>query len=798
MPQLHFNENAAPVLQELADGTKVYRTVSAGVGCHKLGCGLRVFVKDGEITKIEGDPDHPISQGRLCIRCLTGKEYIYHKDRILYPMKRDPKDRGKDKWERISWDEAYDLLIGEYERIRDTYGIDSITCWNGTGREASQFHFSMSNDVFGTINAVHPNSGWSCLVPRMATMLWTMGSSYIEADNAIGFPDRYDDPRWVCPKYMLIWGRDPLRSNADGLFGHSVVDMMKRGMKLIVADPRANWLASRAEVHLQLRPGTDGALALALLNVVINEDLYDHEFVEAWTYGFDALKERVNDPELGMTPEKAGEICGIDPEDIRHAARCLAERPSTLSMGLAVDQNPNCLQIGHALLSLFAILGDMDVPGGCFMGLPPNFAGMAENVPTEAAEGELEGLALYNNIGREPLGHDRFPAYSAIINTTVPDATLDTLETAYPYPLKFAYIFGHNNIANMVPQPKRWFEALRKMEFVAVGDLFMTPLIMAAADLVLPASSFLEHEGYINNSNGSQPGQVGAMIPVIEPLGECKSDLQIMIDVHDRLYPNSTKEGWATARDHINMDLAALQGVDVTYEELSQHAIAQYELEYKKYEKGMLRGGEVGFNTPTGRIELYSTVLQKLGDDPLPYYIEPKFSPVSRPDLLQDYPLVLTTGARRFTSFHSENRQIATLREIHRWPTMEIHPDTAAKLGIAEGTWCFVENQLGRARMVAHLTPIVKEDTVSCDHGWWLPEADPEELFDVFKYNINNLIPHEQNGPLGFGTHYKAMLCKVYPVPAEEAAEIAAEPERVLAAEGPSHIGSIARCGEEA
>jgi anaerobic selenocysteine-containing dehydrogenase len=132
------------------------------------------------------------------------------------------------------------------------------------------------------------------------------------------------------------------------------------------------------------------------------------------------------------------------------------------------------------------------------------------------------------------------------------------------------------------------------------------------------------------------------------------------------------------------------------------------------------------------------------------------------------------------------------LREIHRWPTIEIHPDTAARLGIAEGTWCYVENQLGRARMMAHLTPILKEDTVSCDHGWWLPESDPEELFDSFKYNINHLIPHEQNGPLGFGTHYKAGLCKVYPVPAEEAIEVPASPERLLAADGPSHIRSIA------
>ena len=759
MPQLHFDENAAPAVTELADGTKVYRTCAAGFGCHNLGCGLKVYVKDDELVKVEGDPDHPISKGRLCVRCLTAKEYFYHKDRLLHPMKRAHKDRGLDKWERITWDEAFDLIVQKYHETVEKYGINSVSCWNGTGREASKYHFQMSNDVFGTTTAVHPNSGWSCLVPRMACMLWTMGSSYIEADNSIGLVGRYDNPAWTCPNYMLVWGRDPLRSNPDGLFGHSIVEMMRRGMKLVVVDPRVNWLATRAEVHLQLRPGTDGALALGLLNVVIEEDLYDHAFVEQWTYGFDELAERVK----GYPVEKVAQICEVDPDDIRAAARCLAHGPSTLSMGLAVDQNPNCLQIGHALLSLFAILGDMDVPGGCFMGLPPTFAGMAENAPAEAGEGPLEGLALYGNLGVQPLGHDRFPALSAIVNTTHPDATLDTLETAVPFPIKFAYIFAHNPISCMVPQPKRWMEAIRKIDFVCVADVFMSPTAMACADLVLPVDTFLEHDGYVSNSNASQPGQFGAIKKVLSNRGESRSDLEIMLELHRRLYPESTNAKFSSIENYIDSEIAGVRDLNAHYADLQEHVIGQYEIEYRKYEKGLMRGdGQPGFNTPTGRIELYSTVLQNLGDDPLPYYLEPKFSAVSRPDLAHDYPLVLTTGARRFTSFHSENRQIGTLREIHRWPTMEIHPETAEKLGIAEGTWVWVENPWGKAKLVAHLTPIVKENTVSCDHGWWLPEEDPEELYGVITHNIGSLIPHEENGPLGFGTHYKSMPCKVY------------------------------------
>ncbi|MDR2108763.1 MAG: molybdopterin-dependent oxidoreductase, partial [Coriobacteriales bacterium] len=591
-------------------------------------------------------------------------------------------------------------------------------------------------------------------------MGWFMGSSYIEADNAAGFLKRYDDPRWECPRYMLVWGRDPLRSNADGLFGHSIIEMMRRGMKLIVVDPRANWLATRAEIHLQLRPGSDGALALGLLNVVIEEDLYDHDFVDKWCYGFEALAARVKEYPV----EKVAEITGIEAEDIRVAARCLSERPSTLSIGLAVDQNPNCMQIGHAVLSLFAILGDMDVPGGCFMGQPSTFAGMADAIKgDDTAAAEPEGLELYGNVGADPIGHDRYPAMKMIVGTVHPDAALDTLETGQPYPLKFAYIFGHNPLACMVPQNKRWYEAMRKMEFIVIADIFMTPTIVGLADVVLPANTFLEHAGWITNSNSSQPGQTGSITKVLESRGECRSDLEIMVELHRRLYPNSKKPNWASDEAYINGELEKIGGVEVTYDELKQRVIGLYELEYKKYEKGLLRGdGQPGFTTPTGRIELYSTILEGLGEDPLPYYIEPKFSAISRPDIAEDYPLIMTTGARRFTSFHSENRQIKTLREIHQWPTVQIDEVTAAKQGITRGDWVWIENPWGKCRMVAEPTPILKEGVISCDHGWWLPEDPPEDLYSVFTVSVNQLIPHEEVGPLGFGTHYKSMPCKIY------------------------------------
>ena len=331
-----------PRVTELEDGTLVYRTAQwSPPGCHGVGCGLRAFVKDGKLVKVEGDPDQPITNGRLCVRCLSLPEYIYHKDRLLYPMKRDRKFRGQgDKWERISWDEAYDIIVEKYHELTEKYGPDTVSVWTGTGREASAYQFQTCNQVFHSRTAIHANGGWSCVIPRQTAMDWLLGCAYVEYDGAFGFKDRYDDPRYELPKYMLVWGRNPLWSNPDGLFGHSVIDMMKRGTKLIVVDPRASWLAMHAEYHFQIRPGTDAALAMALNDVIIEEDLYDHEFVDRWTYGFNEYAERCKT----MTPEMAADICGVSADEIRAAARCLAQKPCTASVGLKTDQNPNTLQ----------------------------------------------------------------------------------------------------------------------------------------------------------------------------------------------------------------------------------------------------------------------------------------------------------------------------------------------------------------------------------------------------------------------------------------------------------------------
>ena len=748
-----------PAVTELEDGTKVYRTSQwSPPGCHEVGCGLRVFVKDGVPVKIEGDPEQPITNGRLCARCIPMLEYYNHPDRLLYPMKRDRSQRGNpDAWERCTWDEAYDMIVENYERIKEKYGPDSISVWTGTGREASAYQFQLTNQVFGSRTAVHANGGWSCIIPRQTAMDWVLGSAYVEYDGAFGFPERYDSEKYTLPNYMLVWGRNQLWSNPDGLFGHSTVDMMKRGMKLIVVDPVASWLAMHAELHLQLRPGTDAALAMALNCVVIEEDLYDHDFVDKWCFGFEEYAERC----CTMTPELAEEITEVPAEDIRRAARMLSEKPCTASVGLKVDQNPNTLQIGHAVWGLFAILGDLDIPGGIKLGQVMLHAGATGRggVGIEIKETEFD---------KNPIaGHEQYPAMDFIINTTQPDCTLDTLLTGNPYPIEFIFIQSSNFISSCITQqPKRWYEACRHKEFIFGSDIFMNPTLQGLADLVLPVSMAIEHEGVTIFHGCNQPGQVFAIARVVEPRGECKSDLEITLDLDHRIHPDRDYEAepkWKDAHSYLTDKLSSFPNVDIDFPTLKEWVYGQYEIPYRQYELGLMRSdGNPGFKTPTGRVELFCTTMMRLGEDPLPYYEEPRFSHISRPEWKDEYPLTFVTGARRPTSFHTEHRMIASLREIHKAATVQIHPETAAKFDINTGDWVTIENPWGICKMIAEVTPIVKENVIACDHGWWYPEDKDKELFSVWKSNINSLMPHKEIGKLGLGSHYGALPCKIY------------------------------------
>lgn len=717
-------------------------------GCHN-NCGILMYVKDGVLEKVEGDPEHPYNQGRLCSRCLAMPDYVYSKDRITKPMKRDRSDRGKNKWVEISWDEAYDLIEEEMGKIADQYGPESVIFCQGTGRDIHQlFRLAYS---YGSPNEGTPFfSGQSCYLPRIASMAIMLGGATV-SDCSQFLPLRYDDPEYVVPELMIIWGNEPLWSNPDGFFGSWVTDLMKRGMRIAVIDPQLTWLAARADHWIRLRPGTDGAVAMALLKVICDEELYDAKFCDYWVYGLDALIQRLEDYNL----DELCETAWVDREAIVNLARDYAtSKPATIQWGVAIDHSTGGQQAAHAITALWTITGNLDVPGGNVIG--QSCWGIEESNWTG---GWGYDDVLPDEQKAKRLGVQQYPLFQAGFLNCSPDVAMEAMVTDEPYPIKGLWLETSNFVAGgMSAEPRKYTEIIKeKTDFNVCVDLFMTPTAMAVADVFLPAATYAERIGF----GGLDPYYIGGIVQAIEPVGESKADNQIIMDMGKRFNPDA----WPWEDLHEMNDALLAQG-GFTYDDLVESTWKYPKFEYRKYEKGLLReDGQVGFNTSTGRAEVYCPVFQNIGLDPLPSYVEPYQSPYADPDLVEEYPLVLTTGKRQPTFFHSEQRQIGKLRRLHPKPLIYMHSKTATELGLEEGDRVYVENPLARCEFTLSLNDTYDPRVVQAEHGWWFPERDPEDkgkgCYDCYESNVNNLVP-VKCGDSGFGASFKTMICKVY------------------------------------
>ena len=726
------------------DGLHVTRGCAwSAPGCH-LGCGILMYTDDeGRLVKVEGDPENPFNQGRLCVRCLDLPEVVYSPDRILHPLKRAREDRGKDKWEPIGWDEALDEIAGKILAAKEEFGPESVAFYSGTGRDIGQYITRLCWG-FNSPNFVFLMSGQSCYSPRVAGCFSTSGSFWV-GDYSQQFPDRYDNPDWKRPDLIVIWGNNPIVSNSDGLYGHWVVDCLKMGSRAIVVDPRMIWLASKAEHYLQIRPGTDGALALGIINYLIENDLYDHEFVSLWCYGFEELAERAKEYPL----DEVAKITDLPAEDIVAVARAIADSDAvTLQWGVAIDQIKETIPTAQAVLAIFEITGNIGKPGT--MQQPASILNYAAGWGSEFLVPEQEAKRI---------GQDEHPLIKMGFQECVTDDYIKCLETGKPYPIKVAWMQTTNPLACTGVDAKRTLDAHMNIETIVYVDLFMTPTSMALADYFLPACTYAERNG-LRVGDGAQRAET--INKAIEPLGESRSDMQICLDIGKRISPEAWP--WDTVEDMYSNILAE---TGHTFEEMQELAPGYPPFEYHMHEKGLLRAdGKVGFDTATGRIELWCSMYNNLGLDPLPSYEEPVPSPLSTSELCEEYPLVLTTGARLWGMFHSEHRQIPRMRALHPEPLVYVNPKTAADFGVKDGDWVWVENHRGRCKRVVKETPIVNERTASTDHAWWHPEAPGEleaGLYDLWDLTVENLLPYDC-GKTGFGANYKNTICKIYRV----------------------------------
>lgn len=719
-------------------------------GCHQ-GCSVLLYTdKDGKLVKIEGDPNSAVTDGRLCMRCLAMVEAVYHPDRIIHPMKRAKEDRGFDKWEQITMDEAYDLVIEMVNDTTEKYGAKSICTGAGTGRNATWQSNVLGHGGFGTPN---DNAGLlagnCCYTPRMQAMNALFGSTFI-ADCGQLNEKRFDEPEYRRPDLFIIWGNNPVRANADGFYGHWIIDCMRRGSELFVVDPQVTWLSAHAKMFLQVRPGSDAALALAICNVMIEEDLYDHEFVECWCYGFDEFKERVKE----YTPAMAAELCWVSEEKIYEAARLIANAGvTTLQWGVAVDQTKWANGTSQAIASVQILTGNIDNPGG-FVAIDFGYvqSDIRENVSKQ----------LGPEVRKDRLGDDgNWGALNAIGKGghAVPEAILHAAETGEPYPVKMLFLCSTTAFTNMAGQARRVYDVYKEMDHVVVCDLFMTPTAMACADLFIPMAMSCERDGVRGWYTPLRS------IVKVTQTGEAIGDEQMMLELGKRMNPDLFY--WDDVPEMLEFctNNMATVPIEVSLEELREKVIIYPKFEYNKFRTGKLRfDGELGFNTISGRVELFCNMYNNVGMDPLPYHKEPPESPYSTPELFEQYPLVLTTGRRSWEFFHSEHRQLKSMREFHPDPIFEINPADAEQAGIKEGDWAVLENSHGSCKLRAHLTDTMLKGVVSAEHGWWFPEKDPEEpsLFGLWESNINCLTVQGDFGPSGYGSSYKTQLCKVY------------------------------------
>jgi anaerobic selenocysteine-containing dehydrogenase len=687
--------------------------------CHG-GCGVLLHVRDGVLVKVEGDRESPLNHGRLCPIGTVTTDLVYHPDRLKYPLRRlGP--RGSGKWQRISWDEALDEISERVLAIRAEFGPEAIALGTGTGRHHIRW-VSRFGHALGTPNWCEPGFA-QCFHPRVNTCILTLGDLPV-CDFTGGVP----------PECMLFWGHNPTNSGPDGETRFNVHEALAHNPKIIVIDPRETELAKRADLWLRIRPGVDDALALSLLNVIIAERLYDEPFVQRWTYGFDALAERVRE----LTPEWAEPITWVPAEKIRAAARLFARtKPAMLEWGCAIEHTPKCIQTIRAASMLPALTGNIDVPGGWVFGMHGlgRFPSLIENLTPEASAKRL-GAERFKLLGGE--GADLPAAHIPTL--------LQAMREGKPYPVKAFLIFGNNTLTTYA-NASLVHDSLMKLDFMVNADLFMTPTA-ELADIVLPAASWPELDQL-----AALPTIAGNVVLAQQRavrVGECKSDEEIFVELARRM---KLPVGTESVRDVLNAQLAA-GGLGLTFAEMCERGFVNLPLKYRKYEKD-------GFRTPTGKIELYSTRFEQLGYSPLPYYEEPPESPVSAPEVATEFPLVLTTGGRIPFFFNSEHRQIEKLRKAHRDPVAEIHPDTAARFGISRGDWMWIETRRGRVRQRAKLTAGIDPRVISAQHGWWFPD-EPGPEYGVWTSNVNVLTDNTPPYDPAMGTYQlRGLLCRV-------------------------------------
>jgi anaerobic selenocysteine-containing dehydrogenase len=773
----------------------------------KSRCGCISVVEEGRLVAVEPDPAHPTGK-RLCAKGQAAPDIVHSSERLRHPLKRTrPKGEADPGWRRISWDEALDSVAAEMRRLAADLGPEALA-FAVTSPSAT----AMSDHIAWVRRLLHaygsPNMIFSTEICN-----WHKddGTAYTTGAPT-GAPDF---ERAGC---IVLWGHNP----STGWLANAtaVADAKAAGARLVVVDPRSAGLANKADQWLRVRPGSDGALALGLAGEMIRNGWFDRDFIADWSNGCflvrgdsgrfltaadlesggdgrtyvawnrDAGAPEVRDPArpdyfvpakrlalagrfevataagavdcrpafdlyaalaADFTPEAVEAVAGVPAAQVRETARLLWDsRPLAYYAWSGVGQHTNATQTDRAISLLHALSGGYDVPGGNLVLQP-----VATNDVTGPELMDQAQRAKALGLAARPLGPPKD------LWVTSEDFRRAVLQRE-PYAVRGLIAFGSNLLLSH-PDPAATAEALRALEFHVQLDLFMTPTA-EFADIVLPVSSPWEHEALRAGFEVSPDGQslVQLRRAVVAPPGEARSDTRVVFELAKRLglAENFFGGSLEAGRRHF------LAPSGLTLEDLRAAPRGLRVASTQRYRKyaGDGTGPAPGFATPSRRVEIYSQTFLEAGQPPLPAFVEPALSPLSRPDLAEDFPLVLTS-AKSPLFCQSQHRGNAALRRRQPDPLIEIHPRAAAARGIAERDWVRIETPKGAVKARAKLNRKLDPGVVCAQHGWWqaceelgLPARPP---LGPDSTNYNALIGGDLSDPISGSLPLRSYLCQV-------------------------------------
>lgn len=684
---------------------------------HTPKCGITATVKEDKIVRIESRAGYPNSP--LCAKGLSSLQELYDPHRLLHPMKRtNPKGEGDPGWEQITWDEAYETICAALTKVKEEMGPEGVFFFCGDPKEPRAAVNRLAN-LFGS--PTYGNESSTC---AYATLI---GTGLVYGFQTLGANP--NDKSKTC----LIWSLNPAWS-LPNRFG-KLMDAKEKGCKFIIVDPRVTpTVTGLADIHLQPRPGTDGALALGIAHVMLRDGYYDQEFCENWTHGFDEFKDYVAE----FTPEKVSEITWVPVEKIEAAAKLWGEETPGAFISSASPQvhHTNAGNNMRAIASLVALAGNVDVAGGLQIapGLPFDLF---------AATPAFNREDIYDaELAQKRYDLEDFPVWTKFVKQMQVNRFPEYVDEGK---IKAMVMWGGNTM--MWPQTQVYQEAIKKLDFSCAADYYIRPWTHDYVDILLPAAMCFERMAPFAVFGR----KIYLREPVVAPRGEAREDWQIALELGCKL--GYEEECFGGSVEAALEEVLRTTDLGVTMQMLRDNpdgyvvpGAAPYEP--KKYETGKIRkDGKPGFNTPSGKIEFVSEIMLSCGFEGLPEYNEPVYSPVSTPDLAAQYPLVLNTGSRVPMYTHSKLRDCPWLNQFMPEPIVRMHPNTAEERGLADGDAVRVFNQLGEIEVKLEVTNLVLPGVVDLFHGW-------------SQANVNNLISRDFDHVTGYPP-FKSALCQV-------------------------------------